>query len=229
MKLGGKAGRLARTFLDCQNDLAARLPAGGQQPNREDEAALSAGCVVLAWLEQIRRSGMIWPDFAALLEKPKVEDLVSAVQADVVQDISRLSSAFAADARGLLGGTAVLNPTFQGSRHIGGADADVILDETIIDFKCTSKIDAATLRKAALQLLGYVLLDYEGKYPISDLLVYLPRQRDSWRIPLRHSVPPPAEVVLRITRQDMKNIDASVYERLSERRREFRSIVESLR
>ena len=113
------------------------------------------------------------------MQRTSVEDLLSAVQPDIVRDISQLSTAFASDAGALFNSDAILNPTFSGSVDIGGGDADLIVRGTIIDFKCTLKIDAAKLREAALQLLGYVLLDYDNKYAISDILVYLPRQRTS--------------------------------------------------
>ena len=147
---------------------------------------------------------------------------------EMVQDISQLSSSFASDAKGLFKLNSILNPTFQGSLDVGGADADIIVDKTIIDFKCTAKIDATTLRSAALQLLGYILLDYEGKYGISNIMVYLPRQRDSWHMPLWQLMLPPADVILALSSQNVDRVETMAEERLRERRKEFRKIVEAL-
>jgi len=75
----------------------------------------------------------------------------------------KTSAAFASDAADLFKVTAVLNPTFKGSTGIGGADADIIVDKTLIEFKCTAKADGRKLHEGALQLLGYVLLDYSDE------------------------------------------------------------------
>lgn len=70
---------------------------------------------------------------------------------------------------------AVLNPTFDGSPYIvGGADADVILDSCLIDFKTT--INAKIEGRALYQLLGYSLLDFSNQYGIQRVGFYLPRQ-----------------------------------------------------
>jgi hypothetical protein len=177
--LPGGLGTLGRKFLDHQNELVARLNPAEHQLNEHDEAALNINCVVLALFEQIYRAGEIFPPLDSLSKRAKIADLIEIVQPDMVQDISQLSTAFASDAKGLFKLNAILNPKFQGSSDVGGADADIIVDKTIIDFKCTSKVDATALRNAALQLLGYVLLDYDGEYGVSDLMVYLPRQRHS--------------------------------------------------
>jgi hypothetical protein len=225
--LGGKAGKVGRRFLDHHNEFVGRLAPVGRQLGTEDEAALNTNCVTLAWFEQVFRINAVFPEFDSLLKRGKVEDLVAGVQPEMINDISQLSTAFASDAKALFKANAILNPTFLGSRDIAG-DADIIVDNTIIDFKCTAKTDASKLRDAAYQLLGYVLLDYDNEYAISDLMVYLPRQRDSWRVPLWHFVLAPADVSLLLTRKDAANVDALVTERLRERRKEFRKIVRSL-
>ena len=68
----------------------------------------------------------------------------------------------------------VLNPTFEGSGDIGGADADVILDNCLLDIKSTVK---AGIQKLWLyQLLGYVLLDYSDRFELSMVGFYMARQ-----------------------------------------------------
>lgn len=75
----------------------------------------------------------------------------------------------------VLHGTAVLNPKFDGSPDVGGADADLILDGTLIDFKAT--IRPETIKRSLLdQLLGYVLLDYTNSYRIEKVGLYFVRQ-----------------------------------------------------
>ncbi|MGH7111617.1 MAG: hypothetical protein ACREFK_14460 [Stellaceae bacterium] len=225
---GSKAGKIASRFFDYHDNLVARLNPVARQLGDDDETALNTGCVVLAWFEQIYRTGRIFPPLDVLLEKENVEDLLTAVPPEVVQDIGQLSAAFASDAKHLFKPNPILNPTFSGSLDIGGADADIIVDKILIEFKCTSKIDVSKLRAAALQLLGYVLLDYDGKYTISDLMVYLPRQRASWRVPLWHLVLPPAEVILATARGNTEGSETLLGKRLRKLRREFRSVAKSL-
>ncbi len=72
-----------------------------------------------------------------------------------------------------------LNPTFKGSGDIGGADADLILNECLLDIKTTvvPKITNTML----YQLIGYVLLDYEDEYHIKEVGIYLARQGKTLR------------------------------------------------
>ena len=67
-----------------------------------------------------------------------------------------------------------LNPTFVGSRYVGGADADLILDRRLIEIKTTThaRLDKSWL----LQLLGYVFLDWEDRYRIDGLGILYSRQ-----------------------------------------------------
>jgi hypothetical protein len=225
--LGGKAGAVGRKFLDHQNELVARLCPVGRQLNREDETSLNTNCVILAWFEQVYRSRRVSSEFDTLLRRSKVEGLISGVRSEMVQDISQLSSAFVADAQELFKSNSILNPTFEGSPDVGGADADMIVDKTLIEFKCTSKLDASELRKDALQLLGYVLLDYGGKFAVSDLLVYLPRQRFSWRMPIWKLVLAPEAVQEILKHGDTPKME-EVSEQLRERRLEFRKVTKSL-
>lgn len=51
----------------------------------------------------------------------------------------------------------LLNPTFGwGSDIVGGADADIVQDDMLIDFKCVVRPD---IEETILQLIGYVVLD----------------------------------------------------------------------
>ena len=76
----------------------------------------------------------------------------------------------------------VLNPTFAGSAYVGGADADLILDRRLIEIKTTveTRLDHGWL----LQLLGYVLLDWDDEYKIDGIGVLYARQAAlaRWRL-----------------------------------------------
>ncbi|MEV3926955.1 hypothetical protein [Actinomadura coerulea] len=64
-------------------------------------------------------------------------------------------------------------PTFEGSAHLA-ADADLIAEGLLLDFKSTRRIHDFRL-PAILQLLGYVLLDLSDTYRIDSVGVYLTR------------------------------------------------------
>lgn len=228
--LNGNAARVSRMFLEYHDALVTRLNPAALHLDERDEAALDASCVVLAWFEQILRTGMVFPDLGSLLEKAQSnQDVISSVPIGIVQDIGRLTRAFEEDAGGLLKPNPIFNPTFSGSRDVSGADADIIVDRALVDFKCTSKIEARKLREAVLQLLGYVLLDYDAEYDIAEIMIYLPRQRCSWHLPLSHLLLPPAGVVLALTRGTMDGLESEAKERLQSLRAEFRKIARTLR
>ena len=69
----------------------------------------------------------------------------------------------------------VLNPTFEGSIDVGGADADLIVNGMLIDIKASVKqeIQSDWVR----QLMGYLLLDYTDVYHINSIGLYMARQR----------------------------------------------------
>jgi hypothetical protein len=226
--LGGSLGALGRKFLDYQDELVSRIKPAGRQLSEDDEATLDANCVILALFEQIYRIGDVYPPLSDLPRKAKLNDLLALAEPDVVKDIAQLSWAFAADAVELFKGKAILNPTFRGSLDVGGADADIIVNQTLIDFKCTSKIDATKLRAAALQLLGYVLLDYDDDYAIAELMVYLPRQRSAWRLPVSACVLSPSDLLQHLPKRATGDMDALAQQRLRERRYEFHKVVKSL-
>lgn len=228
--LSGKAGTTGKKFLRYHDDFITRLNPVGRLLSDQDEAALDTNCVVMAWLEQVRRSGgRIFPEFGTLLKKgPRIEDLLDIVPQEVMQDIRGISVAFGNDASHLFKPSPILNPTFAGSVGVGGADADIIVDGILIDFKCTYEINASKLRSAALQLLGYVLLDYIDMYEVSEIMVYLLRQRCSWQIPLWHFVLPPADVMLAMSRGTTDGVGSVAKRRLSELRQDFRNVVRSL-
>jgi hypothetical protein len=74
----------------------------------------------------------------------------------------------------------LLNPTFgYGSTLVGGADADLIIDDTLIDIKTTKYLSFS--QEHYNQLIGYYILSKLGKIndsmevPISKLGIYFSR------------------------------------------------------
>lgn len=83
-----------------------------------------------------------------------------------------------------------LNPTFgKGSLMVGGADADIILDDTLIDIKVTKHLKLE--RECLNQLIGYYILSLIGginkKHDgtlIKKVGVYFARHGILWTVPL---------------------------------------------
>jgi hypothetical protein len=75
-------------------------------------------------------------------------------------------------------------PVFAGSTDIGGADADFIVGGLLLDCKATTT--PTRLSSAEIgQLAGYLLLDYDNRYQISQVGLYLSRQgtKIAWPVP----------------------------------------------
>jgi hypothetical protein len=76
-----------------------------------------------------------------------------------------------------------IDPSFALSGAVGGADADVIADGILIDFK-TGKGRSLVSAKEIYQLIGYALLDIDDRYKITGVGIHALR----WRTCSRRSV-----------------------------------------
>jgi hypothetical protein len=104
--------------------------------------------------------------------------------ADDIAQQMELSNSPLAPFRALPPGAVNCGPEFAGSRDVGGADADFILDGLLVDCKAT--ITARRLGAAEVsQLAGYLLLDYPNEHGIREVGLYLSRQGAiiSWTVP----------------------------------------------
>ena len=161
-------------FFDGLDSLLEQTPPINTRLEIAHEDALNRHCIVLALMEEAARIG---PHPGNLLVKGEFNDakaLLTIVQSQWIDDLRELSWEFYDKCNPLLHFPHVLNPTFDGSVDVGGADADMIVDELLIDIKATkrSSIELDWLR----QLLGYVLLDYSDQYGISGIGLYMARQ-----------------------------------------------------
>ena len=83
----------------------------------------------------------------------------------LLQDLRDLSYRFYRRWEQGFGKPVTLNPTFAGSRLVGGADADIIVERTLFELK-TSQQARPVDREHLWQILGYVLLDFEDAHHI---------------------------------------------------------------
>lgn len=206
-------GIVEEFFTGLENELA-RIQPKQKRLEREDEELLARYCVGLALFEQVYRTGRI-PPGSLLIEPGYVEsagDLLARVPEHWVDDLCLLSWKFYDEHAGFLKCPAVLNPTFDGSRDVGGADADFIVDQCLVDIKAT--VNPKLSGDMLYQLLGYVLLDYTDQYRINEVGIYFARQGKLIRWPLD-------ELLGTVTVGETRS--------LSELRDEFATVTQTLR
>lgn len=149
-----------------------------------DAAELDRAALVLAHCEQVYRRGAAalkrslgealdladnGLSFAMAIDEPSLTDLRTLMEANAGQldDWQGRSAA---------GERYEPNPVFAGSNLVGGADADWLVGDTLIDSKAYGKLTVPTLRDFLRQLLGYVMLDLDDALGIRSVGLWLPRQ-----------------------------------------------------
>ena len=161
-------------FFDSVDDFLRRNSPVRVRLAQSEENTLNSYCIVLALMESVFRAGLREGNPLVGREFGDTNALLGIAQPHWVDDLRELSWEFYDNRNHLLHLSHVLNPTFDGSIDVGGADADLIVDGLLIDIKATkrSSIELDWLR----QLLGYVLLDYSDQYGIGSIGLYLARQ-----------------------------------------------------
>jgi hypothetical protein len=104
---------------------------------------LIGSAIQLARLEMVYRIGLL-------------SDYIDSVRSEDVQDLKKMMSLINAD-QFKTKNVCILNPTFGiASKIVGGADADLIIDDTLIEIKTT--INPKFERDYFNQLIGYLVL-----------------------------------------------------------------------
>lgn len=137
-------------------------------------------CLLLGQWDPIFRAGYVDPDLGKIDPKD-IQDLKNLIEL-VNPAVFRAEK------------LCILNPTFgKASELIGGADVDLVLDETIIDFKTTMHL--RDFRKYAYQLIGYYLLFLIGgidgaprKTNMDFLGIYYSRQGLLYKISVKEMI-----------------------------------------
>jgi hypothetical protein len=125
------------------------------------------GALLLAQLDPIFRAGIVDPNIGTI-EKLDIQDMRNLINLAKLDVFKAKKVCF-------------LNPTFgEGSVLVGGADADLIIDDIIIDIKTVKdfKLD----KRYYNQLIGYYILSKIGgingqkkKFDINNLAIYYSR------------------------------------------------------
>jgi hypothetical protein len=168
---------LGLEFLESLQQVLRDAPPVGQRLPEIQEANLCRHCFILALFDEIARASWSQSESPLFSLRPRagLDDLLAVAQPTWVEDIRAMSYLFYERHSTLLSLPAVLNPGFR-SRDVAlsGADADIILDGCLIDFKAT--INPKFERDWLYQILGYAFLDFENSYHIHSVGLYLARQ-----------------------------------------------------
>lgn len=171
---GWEFGSLSR-FFEGLEQFGARIEPGARLGDA-DEDTLCRFAVNLAWFDQAFRAGPQVLETSPLMQcdRPSLDNLLAVVPIAWVEDLRALSRMFLDAAGDRFHQPCRIGPTFEGSRDVGGADADVILGTSLIDVKTT--VDPKVARDGLWQILGYALLDYSDAYGLDTAGFYFARQ-----------------------------------------------------
>lgn len=206
-------------------DVAVRL-----LRSSSDEADFDRAALVLAHCEQIYRGGAIalkgsvgeacdraadGRDFVIDVDESSMVDLRALMESNVLQ-IEEWREWIAAGER------FEPNPVFSGARLVGGADADWLVGDTLIDCKAYASLTVTKLRAFLRQLLGYVMLDLDDALSIRRVGVWLPRQGLTRIWSLEHLLGGDPEELLPTLREEFRKATSkqqlAVREPVSQRR-----------
>ncbi len=172
---GAYRWEIIETFFDRLDDMLVTIRPVGRRLTLEEERVIVRYCFILALFEEVYRSDR-YKDGPLFVPSTKqnIDELLAIPEDDWIDDLSQLSLRFYDTYHDLLSRPFILNPTFSGSRDVGGADADLIVDGCLLEIKTSklAKIDPGWLR----QLAGYLLLDYTDEHHIQSLGIYMVRQ-----------------------------------------------------
>jgi hypothetical protein len=151
---------------------AREIPLAGSAEER-----LLRICYVMAWFEEVYRTGRLWPgtplgDADSALT---TSQLLAAVPACAVADLEAQVYLAADRLAGLRAACppdqVQVGPVFAGSRDVGGADADMIIGDLLLEVKASA--NATIKREDFYQVIGYVILDYPDANQIKRVGLYL--------------------------------------------------------
>lgn len=167
------------------------------RPSRRDLTddewlVLCVHCLVLSRFEQLYRAGPVNPAVRDLLIQPlqQCDDLEDFAQRSIspqtIRDLACLGRKAWEDHGDLRRARPpTLNPTFQLSSGLGGADADLIARRRLIDWKATATARVVG-RHELWQLIGYVLADTKDQFAIREVSIAALRWRSTVSWPLNN-------------------------------------------
>ena len=170
------SGKLIKDFFDSLDDTLEAIVPVKQRLKDEQEKLLARYCYVLALFEQLCRdtASYLYSPLLIPRRKQSVDELLGIPTDAEVDDLCAMSWLFYDQYHDRLSLPTVLNPTFTRCGAVSESDADLIVDECLIEIKASIKPE---IKPPSLwQLTGYLLLDSKDKYNIHSVGVYMARQ-----------------------------------------------------
>lgn len=209
----GGSGAYAHLAAGLRAFLKESNPVGRLLPPRQ-ESRLARFCYVLGLYETCFRNAAAraTSPLLRLDQDASTADQLALAPHEAVADLCQLADAFIQSQRELLRRPAVLNPTFNLSLAVGGADADLIIDGCLIELKTTKRPKLP--REWIYQLVGYALLDDIDCYDIDRVGFYLSRVPTllTWELPDLIAEMAERPVELDLLRADFRSILAEAGE-----------------
>lgn len=175
MELGDDRAQLLAAEVDA---VAGPLAGTHSWDDPTSDQMLARLSLVTARLEAAFRSQMpMDPVTSGIRAELSLEEMMAAQRADLVDDVTAIVAASREHLEPLAVRSAILNPVFAHSGLVGGADADVIVDGCLIDFKTTIRPSLAS--NELRQLVTYALLDDIEEHKITDVALLFAR-RPQW-------------------------------------------------
>ncbi|MDA8276792.1 MAG: hypothetical protein M0Z45_01125 [Actinomycetota bacterium] len=138
-----------------------------------EEVELAQYCYVLALYEHIARSAAKSNAISKSVSPlSPIEQLNLCIKEDI-DDLVQLGRAASEHFRPFYGERFIPNPTFARSTDVGGADADFIVGNCLMDIKTTKSPYLST--NNIYQLVGYAILDTDDRYEIKEIGFYKSR------------------------------------------------------
>jgi len=151
--------------------LVDRTQPVGRRLAPTEEADLCRYCYLLGLYEAWYRMG---PEGESPLQRlgasASVNDALALVPEGAVTDLCALAEGLYRSDLATRREQVLANPTFAGSALVGGADADLILGDCLIDIKVS--VQQRLDRRWIYQLIGYALLDIDDAYGINEVGFY---------------------------------------------------------
>ncbi|WP_144831122.1 hypothetical protein [Microbacterium sp. BH-3-3-3] len=138
--------------------------------------------IPLAWCEAIYRAGPVTAlanNLGRRIKRAKDGvELIMGIDENLLFDVARMHKPLVPLLDEWKGSAipVVSNPTFMGSLAVGGADADFIVGDLLVEIKTREQITSPWIRDTLFQLLGYTLLDVDDAHGIRRVGLLLPRQ-----------------------------------------------------
>jgi len=195
--------------------LTEALDLSCQKVETGNEGDLDRMSLVLAWCESFYRAGIgtvvdgnlgkqlrTAENGAGLLDsiEPRMIADIAALRVSAVPQVNSWNAEVTDGAR------FEPNPNFVGSDLVGGADADWMVGDVLIDCKTSERLTNPWIRNTLFQLLGYTLLDFEDSLHIRQLAIWVPRREAMQLWSLDQILGKPAEEALPKLRESFQGM-----------------------